>query len=208
MGQAFKSAFICIIFFSTGAFACECLWHGPFSKAVKKSDLVVSGTIIASKGNAIDFKIDKTHLDQEKNGKEFFDTIRIWGDDGKQCRPNVTQFPEASQWVFGLMKITEDIPGGFNPNTPNISYGRINDYYLSKCGAYWLQLNEGYVTGNLVKGRRWEWDNKNMNPVLLELIDAYIKDIIPEQALIEAAKPMTEAKKLMDKTKSFIQSQE
>ena len=46
-----------------------------------------------------------------------------------------------------------------------------------------------------------------MNPVLLELVDAYIRDVIPEQALIEAAKPLTATKKLMEETKNFIQSQ-
>ena len=63
------------------------------------------------------------------------------------------------------------------------------------------------MTGNLVKGRRWQWKNNQMNPVLLELIDAYVKQIIPEQALMEAAKPLTEAKKLMEETKVFLRTQ-
>ncbi|MEE8057105.1 MAG: hypothetical protein V3T17_04625 [Pseudomonadales bacterium] len=187
--------------------ACDCLWQGSFSQITDKADLIISGKIIARKGNSADINLDHTHFDRGINFTEFKQQIRIWGDDGKQCRPNIGDFPVGTRWVMALKKITENKLGGFNPNTPNVSYGRINDYYLSKCGAYWLTLNEGYVTGNLVKGRRWQWDNKKMNPVILELIDAYIKDIIPEQALIEAAKPLTETKKLMQETKNFIHGQ-
>ncbi|MDG1772579.1 MAG: hypothetical protein P8H32_03990 [Oceanicoccus sp.] len=162
----------------------------------------------AGKGNSVDFSIDRTHYDRRVNFTEFNSTIRVWGDNGKLCRPRIENFPVGTQWVMSLTKITSDIPdNGFNPNTPNMSYGRLNDYYLSKCGANWLRLEEGLVTGNLVKGHRWEWENKNMNPVLLELIDAYIKEIIPEQALVEAAKPLTETKKLMQETKRFLRQQ-
>ena len=188
--------------------ACDCLWQGAFNRITDKADLIVSGQIVASKGNSADLDIDRLLIDRAVQFTEFRDVIRIWGSDGRQCRPDITDFPVGSQWVMALKKITEDIPDGFNPNTPNVSYGRVNDYYLSKCGSYWLQLSEGYVTGNLVKGRRWQWDNPAMNPVLLELVDAYIKDIIPEQALIEAAKPLTETKKLMEETKHFIQNQQ
>ncbi len=195
------------LLFSQQALSCKCLWQGSFSKAYKKADLIVSGTIVASKGNSADFTIERTHFDRGIGFTEFKPTIRVWGDNGELCRPKIEAFPVGTQWVMSLSKITGDIPGGFNPNTPNISYGRTNDYYLSKCGANWLKLEEGLVTGNLVKGSRWEWENKTMNPVLLELIDAYINDIIPEQALIEAAKPLTETKKLMEETKRFLREQ-
>lgn len=192
---------------SQQALSCECLWQGSFSKAYKNADLIVSGSIISSKGNSADFAIERTHLDHGVGFTEFNTTIRVWGNNGQLCRPEIEDFPIGTQWVMSLEKITGDIPGGFNPNTPNISYGRVNDYYLSKCGANWLKLEEGLVTGNLVKGRRWQWKNNQMNPVLLELIDAYVKQIIPEQALMEAAKPLTEAKKLMEETKVFLRTQ-
>ena len=187
---------------------CDCLWQGAFNRITDNADLIVGGHIVASKGNSADLNIDHLLIDRAVQFTEFRDVIRIWGNDGKQCRPDITDFPVGSHWVMALKKITEDTPDGFNPNTPNVSYGRINDYYLSKCGSYWLQLSEGYVSGNLVKGRRWQWDNPAMNPVLLELVEAYIKNIIPEQALIEAAKPLTETKKLMEETRHFIQNQQ
>lgn len=186
---------------------CSCIWQGSFSKAYQQADLIISGNVIDNKGNSADVEIQTILFDRGVPRKEFNPVIRIWGNDGRECRPDIDEFPPQSQWVFSLNKITDIPEGGFNPNTPNISYGRINDYYISKCGANWLQLHDGYVTGNLVKGRRWQWDNKEMNPVLLELIAAYINDVIPEQALVEAAKPQTEAKKLMEKTKRFIEQQ-
>jgi hypothetical protein len=207
MTYTLKYVFIFALLFSHTAFSCECLWQGPFSKAYKNADLIVSGSVVASKGNSVDFTIERTLFDRSVNFTEFNSNIRIWGDNGQLCRPEINDFPVGTQWVMSLKKITGDIPGGFNHKTPNISYGRVNDYYLSKCGANWLRLEEGMVTGNLVKGRRWEWENNTMNPVMLELIDAYITDIIPEQALIEAAKPLTEAKKLMEETKTFLREQ-
>ncbi len=203
----YRTLLINCIFISFAS-ACECLWQGSFSKSFNKADFIVSGTVVASKGNSIDFSIDQTFLDKQIGGKEFLSTVRVWTDDGKQCRPEVNLFPVNSQWVFALNKITEEVDGGFNPNTPNISYGRKNDYYLSKCGANWLQVQEGYATGNLINGRRWEWENEEMNPVLVPLIDAYVKGIIPQQALVEAAKPLSETKKMMEQTKQFIQQQE
>ena len=63
------------------------------------------------------------------------------------------------------------------------------------------------MVGNLVNGRRWEWANDEMNPVRLELLDAYINDRIPEKALVEAAKPLTEAKILLEQTMQWLRQQ-
>lgn len=207
MLKLIKLSCLMALFLNQQALSCDCLWQGSFTKAYKKADLIVSGTVIGSKGNSADFNIERTHYDRGINFTEFKPDIRIWGDNGQLCRPPIKDFAVGSQWMMALTKITKDIAGGFDPSTPNISYGRVNDYYISKCGANWLKLEEGWVTGNLVQGRRWEWENKTMNPVLLELIDAYIKGIIPEQALIEAAKPLTAAKKLMRETQLFLQQQ-
>ena len=187
--------------------SCTCVWQGSFSKTAGRADLIASGTIVASKGNSMDLRIGQVLKDREVGGREFRQTIRIWGDNGKLCRPDVKQFPVNSQWLLGLRKISKVPDDGFNPNTPNISYGRAGDYYLSSCGVYWLGLNDNHVSGPLVKSQRWEWNDETMNPVLLDLVSAYFKGIIPEQALTEAAKPQTETKKLMEQTKRFLQQQ-
>ena len=84
--------------------------------------------------------------------------MRIWLKALDYCRPEAEEFPIGSQWVMALHAITQDVPGGFNPNTPNISYGRIGDFQLSNCGGYWLSQTGDRVTGNLVNAPRWERD--------------------------------------------------
>lgn len=186
--------------------SCDCLWQGSFHKASQQADLIVSGAVISRKGNSLDFSIQTMLTDRVTPG-EFRQTIRVWGDTGQYCRPDIKLFAVDSEWLFAVKKISTLPDNSFNPNTPNISFGRLNDYYLSSCGVNWLALQEGYVSGPLVKSQRWNWQDETMNPVLLPLVDAYISNIIPEQALIEAAKPQTEAKKLMEETKQFIFSQ-
>jgi hypothetical protein len=212
MLKTLNTLFIILLSLSTTAWGqdnptCECIWQGPFTKAFKRADFIVSGEVINRKGNSLDLRIERTLLDNKKNGEEFNRDIRIWANNGKQCRPEVSRFDVGSQWLMALNKITEDVSDGFNPNTPNISYGRLNDYYLSKCGAYWLNLHDGFVTGNLINGKRWEWQNEEMNPVLIDLVKAYIDGVIPIEALTAAAKPQTAAKKLMQETQSFISTQ-
>ena len=186
--------------------ACSCLWQGSFADVQAGTDLVISGEIIAIKGNSADLWIEQT-----LRGKEFQNPVRIWmhtGATGEEnlCRPNIENFPTGSRWVLALNKITEDIPGGFNPNTPNISYGRIGDYSLSSCGGYWLQLTENVVSGSLSEGPRWDMSPK-MTPVLLNVVTAFVQGKIDRQALIAAAEEDTTAKELMLDTKSFLRDQ-
>ena len=206
MRHRFAAALATALAFSTAALAqseqCQCLWQGSFVDTAAKADLVVGGTIIANKGNAADLSIEA-----QLKGKEFRETIRLWGDDGKQCRPAIDTFPVGSRWLFALKRIDNVVEGGFNPNTPNISYGRVGDYAISQCGANWLALHDGYASGNLYQGRRWEWTDEKMNPVLVPLIGAYLNGVIPVEALAEAAKPRTEARKLMEQTKQFLRQQ-
>jgi hypothetical protein len=190
------------LFLETAQAQCECLWQGSFNRAASTTDLVASGTIIAVNGNAFDLKVDRIIL-----GKEYREVIRVWADNGKLCRPPVDDFSVGSQWLLAANQITQLPEDGFNPNTPSISYGRKYDYYLSSCGAHWLSLHDGYVSGNLINGQRWQWQDEKMNPVLLELVAAYLHGVLPDAALVEAARPQTASKKLMEETKSFIESQ-
>ena len=75
--------------------------------------------------------------------------IRVWLKTADYCRPEPELFPPGSEWVMALFRIEQDVPGGFNPNTPNVSYGRPGDYSLSSCGGYWLSRSGDWVSGNL-----------------------------------------------------------
>lgn len=181
---------------------CECLWQGSFSEVQSGTSLVVSGTVITSKGNAVDLSIDRL-----LRGSEHLEEIRVWMKTGDYCRPEPERFAIGSQWVMALQEITSDVPGGFNPNTPNYSYGRIGDYYLSSCGGYWLSQSNDLLTGNLVNAPRWEREPK-MTPVRLELVEAYVNGEVTANALLEASREDPALRELMLDTRAFLRGDE
>ncbi len=196
--------FLCSLFFvltlpSPLSYAqCDCLWQGSFSDVQADTDFVVSGTVVSTKGNSIDLAITRDLRNEGAQGD-----IRVWMKSQNYCRPEVDLFPVGTQWVMALHKIREDISGGFDPNTPNISYGRIGDYSLSSCGGYWLRLNDDLVTGNLVNAPRWERDPQ-MTPVLLDLIAGFVQGKLNQDALLEANKEDPALRELMLDTRSFL----
>ncbi len=150
---------LCILgWLTTAAVAraeCDCLWQGSFVDVQAGADLVVSGTVARAKGNSIDLAVERT-----LRGSTDAAEIRIWLKTADYCRPEPELFPPGSEWVMALSRIVEDVPGGFNPNTPNVSYGRPGDYSLSSCGGYWLSRSGDWVSGNLVQAfarRFYRW---------------------------------------------------
>jgi hypothetical protein len=180
---------------------CECLWGGSFADVQAGTDLVISGHVIATKGNSIDLAIDR-----KLRGKEAMPEIRVWLKTGDYCRPEPALFPAQSQWVMALHKITANVPGGFNPSTPSVSYGRIGDYQLSSCGGYWLSQSENLVSGNLVNAPRWVRD-PDMTPVLLDLLADYVSGTADASVLLEASREDPELRNLMLDTKAFLREE-
>lgn len=179
---------------------CECLWEGSFTDVQARTDLVISGTVLSAKGNSVDVSIDRA-----LRGKESLPDIRVWLKAQDYCRPEVAGFPPGSQWVMALYRIDEQVPGGFNPNTPNISYGRIGDYRLSSCGGYWLEQNDQWLSGNLVQAPRWVREPK-MTPVLLDLVADYISGEVDADALLRASREDPAVRELMLDTREFLRS--
>ncbi|MCX2983328.1 delta-aminolevulinic acid dehydratase [Halieaceae bacterium IMCC14734] len=193
---------LCLLGSASAAQAeCECIWQGPFTRVQQHTDLVVTGQVIASQGNSIDIEHSETW-----RGTNYQPTIRVWLNSGELCRPEVEQFPLESSWVMALQRIDEQVPGGFNPSTPNISYGRVGDYTLSSCGGYWLSLHGEVVTGNLASGTRWE-HNPKMSPVLSELVAAFVAGEIDADALKQASELDPELQRLQLDTRSFLRQQ-
>ena len=182
---------------NTSQAECECLWQGSFSDVQADTALVVSTTVLSGKGNSIDLKVDE--ILRGTSSPE----IRVWLKTGDYCRPEPALFPADSQWVLALHRIETISPGGFNPNTPNISYGRIGDYSLSSCGGYWLSLSENWVSGNLINAPRWVREPK-MTPVLLPLLSAYVAGEVDASALLEASREDPALRELMLDTKAFL----
>lgn len=192
-----------LLFMAARAHAeCECLWQGSFAEVQAGTSLVLSGTVIARKGNSIDLAVDRA-----LRGEAHRDEIRIWLKTADYCRPEPALFPPGSQWVMALHRIEVEMPDGFNPNTPNLSYGRIGDYSLSSCGGYWLSLNGNRVTGNLVQAPRWERDPP-MTPVLLDLVAAYVNGAIDAEALAQASREDPVLRELMLDTRAFLRGDE
>ncbi|MEP1472063.1 MAG: delta-aminolevulinic acid dehydratase [Halieaceae bacterium] len=181
---------------------CTCLWEGSFDEVQADTDLVVSATVVATKGNSIDLAVD-----ERLRGNDERNDLRIWLQTGNYCRPEVELFPIGSQWVMALHRIKEIAPGGFNPNTPNFSYGRVDDYSLSSCGGYWLAQSGEVVTGNLVAAPRWVREPE-MTPVLLELVQSYVKGEVDRDALLEASKEDPALRDLMLDTRAFLRGDE
>ena len=180
---------------------CDCIWQGPFSKVQADTDLVLSATVVASRGNSIDLQIQ-----QVLRGNTFTDPVRVWLDTGELCRPAAGTFPLETQWVMALDRIDESVPGGFNPNTPSISFGRIGDYSLSICGGYWLSQAENLVSGNLSGGPRWEM-NPKMSPVLLDIVAGFVLGELDEETLKEAGRVDPELQELILETRLFLRQQ-
>ena len=196
--------FICILALLAAATAraeCGCLWQGSFSDVQGDTDLVASGTVTGRKGNSIDLSVEGL-----LRGSEHLPEIRIWLKTGDYCRPEAELFPPGSQWVMALHRIDREVPGGFDPGTPNISYGRIGDYSLSSCGGYWLKLVDDLVTGNLVQAPRWVRDPK-MTPVLLDLVAGYVSGELDADVLAKASREDPALKELMLDTRAFLREQ-
>ena len=181
---------------------CDCLWQGAFSDVHHDTDLIVAGRIVSAKGNSVDLDISRT-----LRGPTPGERIRIWLKTANYCRPEPELFPPESTWVMALQRIDENVPGGFNPGTPNISYGRIGDYQLSSCGGYWLQLQGDFVTGALVDTPRWVHDPK-MTPVLLDLVAAFVEGRVTASALLEASREDPALRELRLDTRAFLRGDE
>ena len=108
---------------------------------------------------------------------------------------------------MALDHIDEVVAGGFNPSTPNISYGRVGDYSLSSCGGYWLSQSENLASGNLINAPRWVREPEMM-PVLLDLIAEFIEGSVSQEALLEASREDPALRELMLDTRAFLRGDE
>ena len=187
---------------ATGA-DCGCLWEGSFSEVASTTDLVVLAEVQTIKGNAIDLVPE-----QVLQGDFWLDTLRVWMQTRDYCRPPADDFPVGSRWVMALTQIQEVPEGGFNPSTPNQSFGRPYDFTLSSCGGYWLRVNGSAAIGNLVPGMPRFYHQPEMSPVLVDLVAGHLKGTVSTEALIEASRERPEAvDELILDTRSFLRGQ-
>ncbi len=187
---------------ANSSYACRCLWQGNFTDLELKDKTIVLGRVASHSGNSMDIAIDEV-----MQGPVYQDQLRVWGAIGNLCRADVEEFEADSEWLLVLEPITEIPEWGFNPSTPNYSYGRVGDYTLSRCGVYWLKHHNGYLSGNVDDPRRWLYLDKKKSPVSLKLIKAFIEGRTDSKVLAEAAKPRDGKQELLTDTRVFLRQQ-
>lgn len=116
--------------------SCKCGADEPFLTVVHRSDFIAVVRVekyykIDGFERAVDARVMRI-----LNGTEKRKRIRIWGDDGKLCRPYVTSFPLKTEWVMAL-----------RPNS--IDKEDTDDYAISVCGEYSLSCAPDSVFGRI-----------------------------------------------------------
>lgn len=132
-----------IVLTANDTFACTCgAVANPFFKVAPKSVLVIRGKILRHTGSGE----VKTEMDVEVfetlAGKTDKSVISISGDPGNLCRPYVSGFPVATEWVLALQPANKSDSGLMREPDRG-------DYAISSCGAYWLKVKDGKAIGNL-----------------------------------------------------------
>ncbi len=123
------------------ALACSCAAAASFQEAQARVPVIVRGRI----ANHVE-PGRKFHLAMLVDVAEVFrggalpKHVRVWGDNGAQCRPYVAAFPIGTEWILALYEL------------PRSAAKRIlspAEYFISICGVYWLRVEGGNVVGNL-----------------------------------------------------------
>lgn len=182
--------------------ACRCIWEGNFTDLDLDSHTIVVGQVVSHSGNSLDLSVMEV-----LRGPLYQEQVRVWGAIGNLCRADVKEFEQGSQWLLVLDKIEEIPEWGFNPSTPNFSYGRVGDYELSRCGVYWLKHHNGYLSGNVDDSRRWFYLDRKKSPVSLELVKAFIDGRADKELLAKAAAEREAKQELQTDTRVFLQQQ-
>jgi hypothetical protein len=132
------------------AFACSCMWAGPFTTVAPGQPVIVLAEVLGHDDHGMDVKV----LEVLK-GADRRPTIRIWGDTGALCRPYVSGFKVGTTWLFAIRPLPErmasDPPGrawrGFQspPGDPH--------YTISVCGSFWVEARDGRAVGHITAAR-------------------------------------------------------
>ena len=117
--------------------ACSCAWTGPLLKVAPAAELVIRAKVLGYHGRSrgVDLSMD-VEVQEVFRGATKATRLRIWGDNGAQCRPYVSGFPVHTEWIFAIGKLTGET-------------ARDGDYFISVCGDYWARVEHDNVTGRL-----------------------------------------------------------
>lgn len=126
-----------ILFLTPNAYACSCASSDrSFVQLAKRSQLAVRGKVIEYHWSQDDKERKRMPVAMTVEVKEVYKgatklgKVIVWGDNGIQCRPYVTQFPLGTEWVLALSK---DF------------WTKRGEVAISSCGEYWLQVKDSNV---------------------------------------------------------------
>jgi len=126
------------------AFACSCMWAGPFAKVALGKELIVLGEVMDHYKNSMEVQIIEV-----VKGTEERKTIRIWGDNGALCRPYVAHFPIGTRWLLAVFPLPEKTGETRSPWQGFASPPGRREYTISVCGDFWLEVRGETAIGRI-----------------------------------------------------------
>jgi hypothetical protein len=120
-----------ILGLAPAAHACSCgAVDTPFVQTVPDAAVVIRGTVLADQWSPSAMTVEVSEL---LKGKLQAKQLTLRGSAGLLCRPDISNFPVGSEWVFALSRDSWSNKGALE---------------ISSCGQYTLP-----VQGDTVKGR-------------------------------------------------------
>ena len=130
-------AVFCALVLPPPSAACTCMWAGPFLQVGPGAELIVRVRVVRhfDRSRGVDRAMEVEVIEVLK-GSSRTRRLKIWGDDGGQCRPYVSGFLVGSEWIFAVSRSRGE-------------KGREQDYAISVCGEYWAKVEGDAVSGRL-----------------------------------------------------------
>ena len=141
------------------AFSCSCEYQGSFIEMSKNTPLValIKVTKYLTFKDIYSEKIPmsmEVELVDVYKGNESRKKVTVWGDNGILCRPYLSEFKEEGYYVIAFYR---------SRTQRSDSAEKDSDYFISICGAYWLNadIKNSTVTGDV--------NSKDRKPITINL---------------------------------------
>jgi hypothetical protein len=134
-----------LLSFPSVGFACSCFGPGSFCETLDPPqpepqwwtpDAVVLGVKVGAEAHGMDVRV----LQVFSGSAQADDTLRVWGDTGLLCRMYADSWEIGDTVVWGF-RYTDQMGGTIE---------QPGDFLISICGTYWLEYEQGIVSGPIV----------------------------------------------------------
>lgn len=135
--------------FTPRAIACSCFLDKPFAEVAREADLVVLGRVVNHGYPGVYTNDMNLQVLEVLSGSEERSVIRIWGDNGMQCRPYTSRFEDGMIYVMALNETVYMDGLIFEEDQVARALEQPPDYEISVCGAYWLEVQGNTAIGDV-----------------------------------------------------------